>query len=178
MDNRSINRLLVEMQNGDNDAFEMLYLETKRGIYAFLYTYFKDGYSTEDAVQSIYLKIKRSIGSYRAGTNAMAWILEIAKNFALDELRRQKRVTYELPDELLGVTEQRDISVQDMIDRTLTEEEARILALHVIFGYKHREIGRLLGLPLGTVTSKYKRAVEKMRKAYKGKEADACEKTK
>ncbi len=125
---------------------------------------------TEDAVQTVYLKVKRGIAAYRSGTNGLAWMLEIAKNHAIDEIKRSKRVTYELPDELLGTDEQRDISVQDMIDRVLSEEEARILSLHVVFGYKHREIGRMLDMPTGTVTSKYKRALEKMRKAYEGKE--------
>ncbi len=166
MDKSGINRLLCQIGDGSNEAFEELYIATKKGVYSFLYTYFHNEHDAEDAVQSVYFKIKRGIGSYRAGTNGLAWILEIAKNHALDEIRRSKRVTYELPCELLGSEEQRDISVQDMIDRTLDEDEARILSLHVIWGYKHREIGKILGMPTGTVTSKYKRSLEKMRRAY------------
>ena len=166
MDKKSADACLRGMQNGSDADFERLYITTKRGVYSFLYTYFHDPHSAEDAMQSVYLKIKRSIGSYRPGTNAVAWILEIAKNHALDELQRNKRITYELPDELLGSVEMPDISVMDMIRRTLNEEEERILVLHVVWGYKHREIGKLLGLPTGTVTSKYKRSIEKVRKAY------------
>jgi RNA polymerase sigma-70 factor (ECF subfamily) len=53
------------------------------------------------------------------------------------------------------------------MDRALTDEEQRIIILHVLWGYKHREIGKILDCPTGTVTSKYKRAIEKMRKALK-----------
>ena len=166
MDNKSVDRCLCEMQSGSNEAFERLYLNTKRGVYSFLYTYFHDEHSTEDAMQSVYLKIKRNIAGYRPGTNAVAWMLEIAKNHALDEIKRSRRVTYELPEELMGSEHMRDISVSDMIERTLGEEDARILVLHVVWGYKHREIGKILGMPTGTVTSKYKRSIEKMRKAY------------
>ncbi len=166
MDKKGINKCLCLIRDGDNDAFGELYTATKKGVYSFLYTYFHNEHSTEDAVQMVYLKIKRGIGAYKPGTNGLAWMLEIAKNHALDEIRKAGRVTYELPDELLGAEEQRDISVQDMIDRTLSDDEARILTLHVIWGYKHREIGEMLGMPTGSVTSKYKRSLEKMREAY------------
>ena len=166
LDKKGIDACLVGMRNGSNADFERLYLATKRGIYSFLYTYFHDPHSAEDAMQWVYLKIKRNIGSYRPGSNGMAWMLEIAKNHALDEIKKSKRVTYELPDELLGSENMRDISVSDIIERTLDEVESRILVLHVVWGYKHREIGAMLGLPTGTVTSKYKRSIEKVRRAY------------
>ena len=52
----------------------------------------------------------------------------------------------------------------------LSEEEQRIVTLHVQWGYKHRELAQILGCPTGTVTSKYKRAIEKLRKALKEEE--------
>ena len=42
----------------------------------------------------------------------------------------------------------------------LDEEEQRIVTLHVLWGYKHREIADIIGSPTGTVTSKYKRAIK------------------
>ena len=57
--------------------------------------------------------------------------------------------------------------IMDIMRRCLNEDEIQIVTLHVLWGYKHREISRQLGIPLGTVTSKYKRSIEKMRKALK-----------
>ena len=48
-------------------------------------------------------------------------------------------------------------------------EDRQIVILHALTGMKHREIAELLDLPLGTVLSKYKRALEKMRKELEGK---------
>ncbi len=81
-----IDRLLLKVAKGDNDAFEYLYLHTYKGVFAFLYTYLHNYADTEDAMQTTFLKIKRGISSYRAGTNGRAWILQIAKNHALNEL--------------------------------------------------------------------------------------------
>ena len=51
--------------------------------------------------------------------------------------------------------------------RSLTEEEQRIISLYAVFGYKHREIAKMLGVPTGTVTSKYKRAIDKLKNELK-----------
>lgn len=163
---RGLDALLVRIANGDNAAFEEFYIKTKRGVYAFLHTYFHNAADTEDAMQSVYLNVKKGIANYRAGSNGRAWLLQIAKNLALNELKKRKReiVTAEIE---LPVAEYTGISVTDIMERVLTEEEQRIVALHVLWGYKHREIADILGCPTGTVTSKYKRAIEKLRKSLK-----------
>ena len=50
-----------------------------------------------------------------------------------------------------------------------TFEDRQIVILHALTGMKHREIAELLDLPTGTVTSKYKRSLAKMRKEIEGK---------
>ena len=53
------------------------------------------------------------------------------------------------------------------MNRALDETERQIVTLHVLWGYKHREIAEKLEMPLGTVTSKYKISVTKMKKYLK-----------
>ncbi len=168
MKGKELDKLLVRISEGDNAAFERLYEQTRRGVYSFLYTYFHNQADTEDAMQSVYLNLKRGIHTYRHGSNASAWILQIAKNLALNEINKKKR---EVPTEEidLGSTphEGGRYEMNDLMQRTLTEEEQQIVTLHVIWNYKHREIGEMLGLPVGTVTSKYKRSLEKLKNALK-----------
>ncbi len=163
---RELDKLLIRIQDGDNVAFELLYENTRRGVYSFLYTYFHNQADTEDAMQSVYLNVKRGIHTYKHGSNATAWILQIAKNLALNEIRKKRR---EVPTEEidLGSTphEGGRYEITDLMQRTLSEEEQRIVTLHVLWNYKHREIGEMLELPTGTVTSKYKRSIEKLKNA-------------
>lgn len=160
-----MDKLLVRMSGGDNAAFERLYEGTKRGVFAFLYTYFHNQHDTEDAMQAVYLKIKTGIATYRAGSNARAWILQIAKNYALSELSKRKET---VALEEITVAENARVfegGVTETMQRVLSEEEQRIVTLHVLWKYKHREIAERMGCPTGTVTSKYKRAIEKLKAA-------------
>lgn len=176
MKKHEIDRLLFKIGEGDNDAFKQLYIETKRGVYAFLYSYFRNRADCEDALQTVYLKIKQNAYRYNRGTNGLAWILEIAKNTALNALRAENnyRKAQELATAVSAVAPvdcvdgvcARD-SVMSAMKAVLTEEEQRIVILHVIWAYKHKEIAEIIGLPLGTVTSKYKRAVDKLKNKLK-----------
>ena len=107
-----------------------------------------------------------NISQYKHGTNGRAWIFQIAKNHALNELKRNKRTeSIEGMDFPSGGFEHG--TVMDAMSRALSEDEQQIIILHVLWGYKHREIADLLGCPTGTVTSKYKRAIAKMKNALK-----------
>ena len=167
---KELDKLLIKMQGGDNAAFETLYARTKRGVYAFLYTYFHNSCDTEDAMQTVYLRIKTGLHSYAPSSNARAWILQIAKNCALSELRRRKDEVSIDGLEIAAADAFGDDSVTDVMRRVLTEEEQQIVTLHVLWQYKHREIAEMLGVPTGTVTSKYKRSIEKLKKTIKEEE--------
>ena len=165
----SVGHLIELTADGNNAAFSKLYLKTKRGVFAFLYTYFNNFADTEDAMQTVYLKVKKSAALFKKGTNGSAWILQIAKNYALDCLRKSDR---EVSIESVSEPSHTDVHtgmgvVGDAMQKVLTTEEQRIIILHVLWGYRHREIGEIMNIPIGTVTSKYKRAVEKLKKELK-----------
>jgi len=166
MDKRQIDKLLIKISHGDNDAFVALYEGTKRGVFSFAYSYYKRYEDAEDAMQAVYLKIKLNINKYRHGSDGRAWILQIAKNIAINDINKNKRFVY--TDDLearSNIKLSEDIS--DIMKQVLTEEEIYIVNLHVLWGYKHREIAQLLNCPTGTVTSKYKRSIEKLKIALK-----------
>ena len=165
MDKKYIDTLLCKISNGDNVAFEELYAKTRKGVFSFLYSYLENYHDTEDAMQTVYLRIKRSIHSYNHGSNGSAWILQIAKNYALTELKRNKP-SLDL-EAIPEASYEFEYNITDIMKKVLNEDEQRIITLHVLWNYKHREIAQLLGMPTGTVTSKYKRAIEKLRNEIK-----------
>ena len=117
-------------------------------------------------MQTTYLNVKRGIHTYKVGTNGSAWILQIAKNIALTEMKKHKPV--QDLDAAYNVSYEFEYnSVTDVMKRVLSADEQQIVVLHVLWNYKHREIGKALDMPTGTVTSKYKRAIEKLRNALK-----------
>lgn len=179
MNKREIDSALIKIAQGDNAAFERLYIETGRGVYSFLFSYFNNRADCEDAMQTTYLKIKQHIGRYRAGGNGLAWILQIAKNTALNELRsrsnHQKWQAESIEEETAlwenAATAYDRFETKDalmtIMKRVLDAEEQRIVILHAVWGYKHKEIAKIIESPVGTVTSKYKRAADKLKAAWK-----------
>lgn len=170
MEQSQINRLLCRVAAGDEQAFETLYIQTRNGIFSFLYSYLPNYHDCEDAMQDVYLKIRQGIGTYRQGTNGSAWMLQIAKNHALNILQARKRHPGVELDQLTVAAEDTTVlrlTVLEAMRRALSGEEQRIVTMHVLWGYKHRQIAQMLDCPTGTVTSKYKRAMDKLRAALK-----------
>ncbi len=170
MNKREINNLLVQIQEGDNLAFENLYKQTSSGVYSFIYTYMKDTMDCEDVMQVVYMKIKMNIHQYKPNSNGVAWILQIAKTTALNELRSKENYR---KLQALSYTDVYDNSslegkpLMKLMKQVLKEDEQQIIILHVIWRTKHKDIAKALNLPIGTVTSKYKRAIEKLKRAWK-----------
>ena len=162
MDEKTWDNLMNEVACGSERAFEQLYEGLKRGVFSLAYSYLRSYADAEDALQETFLTVKRKAGTYKAGTNARAWIFQIAKNIALDELRKRKRRG---EGELLkeeGVEPR--LPYLDDLTKNLTAEEKEIVIMHAVWGYKHKEIAEEKGLPLGTVTWKYNEAIKKLRK--------------
>lgn len=123
-------------------------------------------------MQTTYLKIKQNIGRYRESTNALAWILQIAKHTALNELRARENYAKWQEQTVVDESDGYDSfetksTLTGIMKCVLDEEEQRIIILHVIWGYKHKEIAHIIDKPIGTVTSKYKRAADKLKSAWK-----------
>lgn len=163
---------MLRLQQGDERAFEEIYNETGRGLFAYIRSLCNDYHVAEDMMQVTYIRLRTSIASYKAGGNAYAWLYAIARNATLNEIARRKRElsldveenasqfgTYRLDEDGSPVTE--------IMNRVLGETERQIVTLHVMSGFKHREIAEILDKPLGTVLWTYNNALAKMRKAIK-----------
>lgn len=161
---------MLLLQRGDESAFEDIYNETKRGLFAFILSICRNYHTAEDMMQTAYIRLRTTVASYKAGSNAFAWLYTIAKNATLNELNRLKRETlldmaedsasfgsYTMDEEIAPVTA--------VMNKVLNETERQIVSLHVISGFKHREIAEILDKPLGTVLWTYNNALAKMKKA-------------
>ncbi len=166
MNEKQINKLLVQTARGDNDAFAELYEKTKHGVFSFLFSFLQNYEDTEDAMQTVYLKIKLYIDKYTPDTNGRAWILQIAKNLALNELYARKK-TINIDDTDIECKSPMSDGISEIMQKVLDEDERRIVIMHVLWGFKHREIAEMLNCPTGTVTSKYKRSIAKLKSALK-----------
>lgn len=166
--------LIIKIADGDREALRTLFDAVSGNVYGFALSITKDHHDADDVLQETFLKVYSNAKSYLPQGKPMAWIFTIAKNIANDKCRNRVR-TAEFSDGLLYGADESHIenAEQRLIIRTLFNElddtEARIVILHAANGIKHRDIATLLSMPVGTVLSKYNRAVKKLR-AYAKRE--------
>lgn len=170
MDKIELDYKMLQLQKGDESAFEELFNETKKGLFSFILSICKNFHTAEDLMQTTYIKVRLSISSYRAGGNALAWIYTIAKNLTLNEIAKRKREICADVDQNEGLfgkytLEEHLLSpVFATLAKVLNEEELQLVTLHIISGFKHREIAEFLSKPLGTVLWAYRNALTKVKK--------------
>ena len=167
----AIEALLLRLAAGDGSALETLYAETHVGVYAFALSITRSVQDAEDVVQDTYLRICGAAPRYRPNGRPMPWILTIAKNLSLMKLREHRRadiLPYEdwaqLTANLPRVTPEDRLVLYAALSR-LTESERRLVALHAVGGFLHRECAEMLHVPLSTVLSRYNRAIQKLQHA-------------
>jgi RNA polymerase sigma-70 factor (ECF subfamily) len=165
--------LLPLIANGDQNAFREFYEKTKTSVYGFALSIIKNTHDAEDVTQSTYVSIYHNAKNYQNRGKAMAWVLTIAKNLCLEKMRKDKREESlpEFSDYTARFSEKMNFDEKLLVEfclNSLKLNERKIVVLHVISGLRHREIAKLLDMPLGTVLSTYNRAINKIKKHLEG----------
>jgi RNA polymerase sigma-70 factor (ECF subfamily) len=134
-------------------------------IYIFLRKFLKDEEIAKDILQETFLKaMKVSLEEEKAKN----YLFKIAKNLAIDYLRKEGRLVYE--EELLeGNVEDPEYIIENRdIWRPLNEIEKEVLILYYYKGYSYEEISKKLRISLNTVKSHIYRAKKKIYNYLKG----------
>ncbi len=164
-ENDKLEAAIKQIAVGDKEALTEVFQLTKIAVYGFVLSLMKNKEEAEDVFQEVYIKIFENANSYKAQGKPMAWIITIAKNLCYMRFRKMKDTT-ELEKEELW-TENENIEERILLAaafKQISDEERSIVMLHVLSGLKHREIAKILELPLPTVLSKYHRAIRKLKR--------------
>ena len=149
---------------GDMTAFEELYTDMKKPVMTVIMRIIGNKETSEDILQEVFLKLFKS--PPKEAIKPRAYIFKMAVNLSIDHLRSEKPAeSLEDCDEQFTSPYTYDPERID-IERALAElpqTERSIITLHVNGGLKFREIADALGIPLGTVTWKYQKAIGKLR---------------
>jgi RNA polymerase sigma-70 factor (ECF subfamily) len=161
--------LVVAAQRGDREAFAELVRTHQRRAYAVARAIVLTHEDAEDAVQEGFLHAFRALDRFLPDQAFGAWLYRIVANAALDITRRKKvRDAEALADTIPSPF--RDPAESDELRRRLRQALERlgarqraVIVLHDVEGYKHSEIGRILGIPEGTARSDLHHARARLR---------------
>ena len=156
------------------DSFESLYRRTFPRVYAYVASLLRDRAAAEDVTAQAYERAFRKRRSFRSTRGTPdAWLFGIARNAALDELRRRKRrATLEVESEDLegaGTSEEAERALRRQAVRaalaTLSGHERDMVALKFAGGLSNAEIARVLGTSESNVGTRLHRTIERLRRA-------------
>lgn len=173
-------QLVERARAGDLDAFNALVDLYQRQVYSLCLRMLGTREAAEDAAQEAFLSAYRRLGDFRGG-QFRSWLLRIATNVSIDELRRLKRhaatplerdiegetVTIEAADPKAGPEELAlGAELRASLERalaTLPPEQRAAVVLADVQGLTYEEVAGILGCSLGTVKSRIFRARERLR---------------
>jgi RNA polymerase sigma-70 factor, ECF subfamily len=163
-------RLMERVRARDVEAFELLYDGYHRLVFGIAQRIASDAALAEDVTQSIFLKLWSSPETFREG-NFAGWLSRVTRNRALDAVRsRAGRPLGELPAEIPAEAST-DATVFANIDAqrvhgalaALSEEQRTPIELGFFAGITHEEIARRTGIPLGTIKTRIRTGLRRMR---------------
>lgn len=165
---------------GDDVAVRAIYARFGRPVYTLGLRLLGTREAAEELTQDVFLTAWRKAARFDATRGRLStWLMTIAHNLAVDRLRRETgvtRPTLVLVDEVperAGIDEESVVLERDAAIRaleSLSDAERRLLARAYFRCLTAREIAEADGIPLGTVKTRLRAALIKVRRANEGKE--------
>ena len=128
----------------------------------------------EDVGQETFIRLYYSLSEFRGDASLKTYLIRIAMNLSLNELKRRKRINKSTVNIESGVrfnftdeiTVHERAEIKEMIQKAVEKLDPRqrsVFTLRVVEGYSTKETAEILKIPLGTVLSRLARAMEEMR---------------
>jgi RNA polymerase sigma-70 factor (ECF subfamily) len=165
---------VTAMKSGDQSAVAELYDRYSSLVYAVALRILGDTGAAEDVLQEVFLQLWRNPGAFDSARGSLGgWLAVIARNRAIDMLRRRKPVT-DIEDVVLSVAP--DLVAE--ADRSRAAEKVRgvlgampalqrgALEMAYFEGLSHSEIATKTGEPLGTIKTRIRAGLIALRKAF------------
>ena len=171
---------LVRCGKGDRSAFEAVYKATSAKLFGVCLRIFPDRNEAEEALQDAYLTIWNKAASFEAGrASPISWLVAVTRNRAIDRLRARGKAGLASLDEAAEIADPAPLADARLLasseDRVLhgcieglERRDAHFIRCAFIGGATYADLAEREGEPLGTVKSRIRRALLKLRGCMEG----------
>ena len=175
-------QLLTLITNGEKDALECIYVRYSPSVYSLARYMLKNETLAEEITQEVFLALWQKASTFNPQRGSpKAWLMSIAHHRVIDHVRSAKRAresTDRVARDLFNLqslfqvhTEdeaQRNLDRQEVIKslESLPEEQKKVIIMAYFEGYSQSEIAKILNQPLGTVKTRLRLALQKLRALY------------
>lgn len=165
--------LIKKAQQGDMLAFNELIKPYIKPAYNIALKYLKNREDAQDISQDAFVKVMKSIHSFKGNASFSTWIYRIVINLCHDFYSKNKKKSQAL-ENLTCIYSESDLNEEIVMKKDksqviheilqeMDEEKRRILILRDVQGFKYDEIADILNIPIGSVKSKISRAREQFK---------------
>ncbi|HMD40799.1 MAG TPA: RNA polymerase sigma factor [Candidatus Acidoferrum sp.] len=161
--------LLQRFATGDPDAFEALFRQHQKAVYAWIVRIVRDAGIAEDLTVETFWRIYKARARFDPTGNFQGWARRIATNAALDHLRSSRRET-ELPEDLAGPAQPDSVvrgETREQLQRAFHQLPAKyrlVATLALIEDESYDKIAEATGISSAVVKIRVFRAVRMLRK--------------
>ena len=176
--------LMERYREGDIDAFEVLLTRHEKKVYGFLYRKLGDRQKANDVLQEVFLRVIRSARQYRKQARFTTWLYTIARNLAVDELRRMSHRRHRslnapldgsgrtsLEDRLPGpsddgFTKADGSEIKTRINEAvneLSEAQREVFVMRQLMNLSFKDIAAIIGISENTAKSRMRYALDNLR---------------
>lgn len=157
---------LIEKCRTDRKSLELLYDTFKKDVFAISFSILCDYHLSEDCVAETFVRLSQVKRFSKSGGNGKGFIIKIARNCAMEILRRYKKECYSEVIQAYGDAEK---TVEDSIYinqllKNLSDKQRQTVVMRCCNQLSFREIAKIMHTPESTVKSRYSRAMDILRK--------------
>jgi RNA polymerase sigma-70 factor (ECF subfamily) len=147
---REVRLAIARAKEGDRDAVRFLYIRYSDNVYGYIRSIVRDEKDAEDITQQVFLKLMTVITRYEeCGVPFSGWLLRVARNAALDHLRRHRAIpTEDVTATYGGHSDDESLdrarSLRTALD-ALPEEQRNVVVMRHVIGLTPPEIAEQMG---------------------------------
>lgn len=171
---------LVKTGRGDRAAFEIVYQQCSAKLFGVCLRIFPDRQEAEEALQDAFLTIWSKAATYQSGrASPISWLVTVTRNRAIDRLRARGKAGLANIDEAANVPDPAPLAEEQLMASAdnaalhgcingLDNRDAHFIRGAFLGGATYADLAEKEGEPLGTVKSRIRRALIKLRACLEG----------
>ena len=165
---RDTHEMISDMARGDMDAFGELYDSLSSRVFNYAMTITRNKDIAEDITHDVFLQVYKHAARIEKTADPVAYIMASTRNHSYNMQKRERWVTG-LQDDVIDIS-----AISSAFNRLLFEEafsalpanQREVVYLHLICGYRHKDIAAIQNAPLVTVKWRYGQALSKLREYF------------
>lgn len=178
MDQLEDHNLMLNVRDGDVEKLNLLYKRYSRRFFGFFYGMTKDGATSEDLVQNVFVRILKYKHTYKDSGDFEVWAFQMARNVHKDHFRKNKRYAFQETmdpyEHTLSETENQEVDMEKSDElnylkkalESLSEEKRELIELVRFQKVKYAKVAEMMGVTESAIKVRVHRILKELRESY------------